>query len=56
MSSSIEIFPDSDILVAAAGKRLVGAIGAAVAARGQALIVLTGADCACGHQRPSTAD
>ncbi|CKN67340.1 6-phosphogluconolactonase [Mycobacterium tuberculosis] len=42
MSSSIEIFPDSDILVAAAGKRLVGAIGAAVAARGQALIVLTG--------------
>lgn len=42
MSSNIEIFPDSGILIGAAGKRLVGAIQAAVTARGQALIVLTG--------------
>ncbi len=42
MSTSIEIFPDSGILVGAAGKRLTDAIQTAVAARGQALIVLTG--------------
>ena len=42
MSRNIEIFPDSAILVGAAGKRLVGAIAAAVAARGRATIVLTG--------------
>lgn len=42
MSTDVEIFPDSDALVAAAGQRLVDTIAAAVAARGQALIVLTG--------------
>lgn len=38
----VEVFPDSDALVEGAGSRLVGAIGAAISARGQALIVLTG--------------
>jgi 6-phosphogluconolactonase len=42
MSTSIEKFADSDGLTAAAGERLIGVIEAAVAARGQALIVLTG--------------
>ena len=42
MSTSVETFADSDGLVAAAGERLVGVIEAAIAARGKALIVLTG--------------
>jgi 6-phosphogluconolactonase len=42
MSTSVEKFADSDGLTAAAGERLIGVIEAAVAARGQALIVLTG--------------
>lgn len=42
MSSTVETFPDSDALVAAAGERLIGVIEAAVSARGRALIVLTG--------------
>jgi 6-phosphogluconolactonase len=42
MSNVVEIFPDSDALVEAAGSRLVDVIGTAVAARGRALIVLTG--------------
>ena len=42
MNTVIETFPDSDALAAAASKRLVGAIDAAVASRGRALIVLTG--------------
>jgi 6-phosphogluconolactonase len=42
MSNVIEIFPDGDALVEAAGARLVEVISAAVAARGRALIVLTG--------------
>jgi 6-phosphogluconolactonase len=42
MSADVEIFPDSDALAAAAGQRLVDTIAAAAAARGQALIVLTG--------------
>ena len=42
MSSVIEIFPDSDALVSAAGRRLIDVIRSAVAARGRALIVLTG--------------
>ena len=42
MSSSVETFPDSDALVAAAGERLIGVIESAAAARGRALIVLTG--------------
>jgi 6-phosphogluconolactonase len=42
MKKVIEIFPDSETLVEAGSTRLVGAIHAAVAARGRALIVLTG--------------
>jgi 6-phosphogluconolactonase len=42
MSNVIEIFPDSETLVDAAGARLVDVISTAVAARGRALIVLTG--------------
>lgn len=42
MSPTIERYPDSVALVAAAGDRLVGAIERAIQARGQALIVLTG--------------
>jgi 6-phosphogluconolactonase len=42
MSPTIERFPDSDALVAAASERLIAAIDAAVTARGRALIVLTG--------------
>jgi 6-phosphogluconolactonase len=42
MSTVVEKFPDSGALVAAASERLVGAIDAAVTARGRALIVLTG--------------
>ncbi|MBW0018975.1 MAG: 6-phosphogluconolactonase [Mycobacterium sp.] len=42
MTRNIDIFADSDILVEAAGKRLVDTIQAAVADRGKALIVLTG--------------
>ncbi|MGH3542737.1 MAG: 6-phosphogluconolactonase [Mycobacterium sp.] len=42
MSTVVETFADSDALVAAAGERLIGVIDAAAAARGRALIVLTG--------------
>ncbi|OBA58947.1 6-phosphogluconolactonase [Mycobacterium sp. 1100029.7] len=42
MSNVVEVLPDSDALVDAAGSRLVEAIGTAIAARGRALIVLTG--------------
>ncbi|MDT5349665.1 MAG: 6-phosphogluconolactonase [Mycobacterium sp.] len=42
MSTVVEIFPDSATLVEAAGNRLIDAILNAVAARGRALIVLTG--------------
>jgi 6-phosphogluconolactonase len=42
MSTAVEIFPDSTTLVEAAAKRLIEAIESAVAARGRALIVLTG--------------
>ncbi len=42
MSTVVEIFPESQILVAAAARRLVDTIATAVAARGRALIVLTG--------------
>lgn len=42
MTTVVETFPDSDALVGAAGKRLVETIRNAVAARGRALIVLTG--------------
>ena len=42
MSTSVEKFDDGDGLVAAVGERLVGVVDAAIAARGRALIVLTG--------------
>jgi 6-phosphogluconolactonase len=42
MSTVVDIVPDSEALVRAAGSRLVKAIQTAVAARGRALIVLTG--------------
>ncbi|KZS85018.1 MULTISPECIES: 6-phosphogluconolactonase [Mycobacterium] len=42
MNLDVQTFPDSEILVEAAGQRLIRAIDNAVAARGQALIVLTG--------------
>jgi 6-phosphogluconolactonase len=41
-SPNVETFADTEGLTAAAGERLIGAIDAAVAARGRALIVLTG--------------
>ncbi len=42
MSTVVETFDDSDGLVAAAGERLISVIHAAIAARGRALLVLTG--------------
>ncbi|OBG34637.1 6-phosphogluconolactonase [Mycobacterium sp. E3198] len=42
MTPIVDVFPDGDALVEAAGGRLVDTIGSAVAARGRALIVLTG--------------
>lgn len=42
MSTSIEIFPDSQALVGAAAARLTDTISAAITARGRALVVLTG--------------
>ncbi|MBI5336890.1 MAG: 6-phosphogluconolactonase [Mycolicibacterium rufum] len=42
MSTVVERYPGKDALVRAAGDRLVDAITAAVAARGQASVVLTG--------------
>jgi 6-phosphogluconolactonase len=42
MSTAFETFTDSDALAAAAGERLIGVIDAATAARGRALVVLTG--------------
>ena len=42
MSTVVEVFPDSKALVDAAANRLVNSIQTAVAARGRALIVLTG--------------
>lgn len=42
MSTKIQIFPDSETLVEAAGNRLIDSILTAVASRRRALIVLTG--------------
>jgi len=42
VSTVVEVFPESQALVAAAATRLTDAIRAAAAARGRALIVLTG--------------
>ncbi len=42
MSTVVEIFPETKTLVGAAARRLVDTIATAVAARGRALIVLTG--------------
>lgn len=38
----IEVYPDTEALVQAAGDRLAGAIADAISARGRALVVLTG--------------
>lgn len=50
-ATSVQIYPDTDALVAAAGDQLVVAIAAAIAARGQALIVLTGGGTGIGLLR-----
>ncbi len=42
MTVSVETYPDTGALVAAAGDRLAGAIADAIAERGRAMIVLTG--------------
>lgn len=42
MSTVVEVFPESQALVAAAATRLTDTIAAAVTARGRALVVLTG--------------
>jgi len=42
VSAIVDVFPDGEALVEAAGGRLVDTIRTAVAARGEALIVLTG--------------
>lgn len=42
MSTDIEIFPDSQVLVTAAAARLTDTIADAITARGRALVVLTG--------------
>lgn len=42
MTTTVDVYPDTDALVAAAGDRLAAAIAAAVAERGRAMIVLTG--------------
>lgn len=42
MTAAVEIYPDTEALVAAAGDRLAEAIATAVAQRGRAMIVLTG--------------
>ena len=42
MSPTVEVFPDGEALVEFAGGRLVDTIQSAIAARGRALIVLTG--------------
>lgn len=49
--TTVHTYPDSATLVAAAGDRLVGAIGAALAARGRARIVLTGGGTGIGLLR-----
>ena len=42
MSATIQTYPDAEALVAAAGDRLVDAMIGTIAARGKAMIVLTG--------------
>ena len=42
MGVTVETYPDTEALVAAAGDRLAAEISAAIAARGRAMIVLTG--------------
>ncbi len=54
MSTVVEIFPESETLVGAAARRLVDTIQTAVAARGRALIVLTGGSNGIGLLRSLT--
>ena len=51
MSTVVQRYSDTDALVAAAGDRLVDAIGSAIAQRGQATIVLTGGGTGIGLLR-----
>ena len=56
---SVETYPDTAALVSATGDRLAAAISAAIAARGQALIVLTGGGTGIGllkHLESHTVD
>lgn len=48
MGVRVQTYPDADALVAAAGERLAGAIASAIAARGRALLVLTGGSTGIG--------
>jgi 6-phosphogluconolactonase len=48
MGVSVQTYPDTDALVTAAGDRLAEAIAAAIAARGRALVVLTGGSTGIG--------
>jgi 6-phosphogluconolactonase len=59
MSTVVETYSDPAALVTAAGDRLVAAIGAAIDARGQALIVVTGGGTGIGlleHVRTKQVD
>lgn len=51
MTTRVQTYPDAAALVAAAGDRLVGTIESAIAARGQALVVLTGGGTGIGLLR-----
>ncbi len=56
MSTVVEIFPESQSLAAAAARRLIDSMAAAVAARGRALIVLTGGGNGIGLLRSLASD
>lgn len=51
MTATVQVYPDTATLVAAAGDRLIGAIDAALTARGRAAIVLTGGGTGIGLLR-----
>ena len=56
MSTVVEIFPEGETLVRAAARRLVDTIQNAVAARGRALVVLTGGNNGIGLLRSLAAE
>ncbi|OBJ74121.1 6-phosphogluconolactonase [Mycobacterium sp. 1274756.6] len=55
MSATVQVYPDTATLVAAAGDRLVGVIESALTARGRASIVLTGGGTGIGLLRHAAA-